>query len=86
MFQWTGAALRPPRERNPDMNRNHQVTREDYAKCVKAQIDFLRGQDGAADPGEWDVTDPDLARDLAMFYDNSVSVDAAAADLYARGF
>lgn len=68
------------------MNRNRQITRPDYAACVKQQIDHLRTLDGSADPDEWDLDDPDLILDLAMFYDNGVSVDAAAADLFSRGF
>lgn len=66
-------------------NRNHQP-RANYADCIKAQVVFLHEQDGSPSPDEFDPADPDLAHDLAAFYDNGVSVDAAASDLFHRGF
>jgi len=62
------------------------MNRDDYARFVKARIDFLHEQEGSPDPGEWDIEDPDLREDLYSFYHNGVSVDAAAADLFGRGF
>lgn len=63
------------------MNRNLQVTREDYARCVQEQIEFLHQQEESTPTGRT-LPEPDLAQ----FYDNSCSVDAAASDLFYRGF
>lgn len=62
------------------MNRNRQITLSDYATCVDQQVDFLHQQEGTQQ--EREVTRPDVA----MFHTNGVSVDAAASDLFHRGF
>jgi hypothetical protein len=62
-------------------NRNHQVTREDYARCVDQQVAFLHSQFGT-DKSEHPVTRTQTDDN----YDHGVSVDATADDLYHRGF
>ena len=63
------------------MNRNRQVSISDYADCVEQQVEFLHEQDGSPNSARM-VTDTDVRE----FYDNGVSVDAAASDLFYRGF
>lgn len=63
------------------MARNsQQVTQSDYARCVAAQVAFLHGREGST-PGM-----PVTADTVADYYENGVSVDAAAALLLRIGY
>lgn len=69
--------------RTRQFNPNHQVTRRNYAECVQEQVVFLHQQEGTESGG---FEQADLFGAVDVYYDNAVSVDAAAADLFARGW
>lgn len=69
--------------RTHNLNRNRQVTLVDYANCVHQQLVFLHDQAGTLNEDHQPTV---RTADVREFYDHGVSVDAAADDLYHRGF